>query len=82
MTYETRTCPLDGATRLFLFSDGVFEIGRPDGSMLETEAFQHALCSPHVTHSLDSLLAFVREVHGEEVLEDDFSIVKLDLAAP
>jgi serine phosphatase RsbU (regulator of sigma subunit) len=80
--YGAQRCIVPRPSQLFLFSDGVFEIGRPDGSMLETEAFQHALCSPHVTHSLDSLLAFVREVHGEEVLEDDFSIVKLDLAAP
>lgn len=77
--YQGQSCVLPRPSRLFLFSDGTFEIGRPDGTMLEYEAFQQMLASPGVSDQLEELLAFARRTHGEATLEDDFSIVKLEL---
>lgn len=37
-----------------------------------------AVSSPWVIMTLNSALDFVRELHGPELLEDDFSIVKCD----
>jgi serine phosphatase RsbU (regulator of sigma subunit) len=67
--------------RLFLFSDGVYEIHRPDGSMLEDAAFEEVItrAAPEGRSELDELLKFAREVHGTEVLEDDFSIIKMTI---
>jgi len=78
--YQSQTCVLPLSMQLFLFSDGTFEIGRPDGSMLEYEAFQQALCRLAGDRSapLEDLLAFVRRTHGQDTLEDDFSIVRLE----
>ncbi|MGQ0501923.1 MAG: PP2C family protein-serine/threonine phosphatase [Panacagrimonas sp.] len=77
--YQSQTCSIVRPSRLFLFSDGVFEIARPDGTMLDTPAFQRALVSPEVSHSLDDLLAFARHTRGADTLEDDFSIIKIEL---
>jgi sigma-B regulation protein RsbU (phosphoserine phosphatase) len=79
--YTGNSCVIEAPARLYLFSDGVFEIGRPDGSMLEPEVFTEFLARPPVAgeSELEALLAFARATHGEETLEDDFSIVKLQL---
>ena len=77
--YTGYSCVIPRASRLFLFSDGTFEIGRPDGTMLEYEAFQQLLCAPESAGILDELLQCARRTHGIDTLEDDFSIIKLEL---
>jgi serine phosphatase RsbU (regulator of sigma subunit) len=77
--YRGEECVLPAPSRLFLFSDGTFEIGRPDGTMMEFDAFLDVLSAPVAPGAceLDRLLEFVRCVHGPGPLEDDFSIIKL-----
>ena len=79
--YESTECTLDGPARLFLFSDGAYEITHPDGTMLESEAFEEVLTRavPQGSSDLQELLRFVRDFHGSEELEDDFSIVKMTI---
>jgi serine phosphatase RsbU (regulator of sigma subunit) len=80
--YRAQERALPAPSRLFLFSDGAFEIGRPDGSMLAFDDFVALLAQP-VTgdeSELDRLLDTVRAEHGPGPLEDDFSIVKLELS--
>jgi serine phosphatase RsbU (regulator of sigma subunit) len=79
--YTSEECVLASPSRLFVFSDGTFEVTRPDGSMLEDHAFREVLAQPLGANEseLDRLLDFAREVHGERTLEDDFSIVKLEV---
>src|SRR4030095_4005023 len=47
--YDREECTLVSPARLFLFSDGVYEITRPDGSMLEFQTFAQdiARVGPH-----------------------------------
>jgi serine phosphatase RsbU (regulator of sigma subunit) len=77
--YRAEECVLGAPANLYLFSDGVYEITKPDGEMLEFAAFEEALARPvpEATSELDELLAFAREMHGAPTLEDDFSIVKV-----
>lgn len=79
--YESEECTLVGPSRLFLFSDGVYEIHRPDGSMLPFSAFQDILARPAPAErsELDSLLQFAQDVRGGPLLEDDFSIVRMSV---
>ena len=79
--YDREECTLVSPARLFLFSDGVYEISKPDGSMLEFEAFEQALaCAvPDGRSELDELLRLACEVRGAETLEDDFSIIKMTI---
>jgi serine phosphatase RsbU (regulator of sigma subunit) len=77
--YVAEECTLDARDRLFLFSDGVYEITTPDGTMLEFAAFEEALARPVAddVSELDGLLAFARDAHGATTLEDDFSIIRM-----
>jgi serine phosphatase RsbU (regulator of sigma subunit) len=79
--YESHECTLAGPARLFLFSDGAYEITQPDGTMLEFEAFEEVLTRavPEGSSELQELLHFARDVHGSEDLDDDFSIIKMTI---
>ncbi len=81
--YKSEQCVIDAPARLFVFSDGAFEITRPDGSMLEAETFQELLSRPidPDLSELERLLLFARETNGNDSLEDDFSVMRLELAA-
>jgi serine phosphatase RsbU (regulator of sigma subunit) len=79
--FRSEECTLPTPARLYVFSDGVFEISRPDGAMLESATFEAVLAasSHRETSELDELLKLARDVRGAEVLEDDFSIIKMSV---
>jgi phosphoserine phosphatase RsbU/P len=62
--------------QLYLFSDGVFEIERPDGKMWTYDEFVPYLAGL-ADDPLDRLLAHARGLHGSDTLADDFSIVQV-----
>lgn len=79
--YETEERTLAGPARLFVFSDGVYEIQRPDDTMLPFSAFQDVLTRvpPAGRSELDELLEFARQVRGGPLLDDDFSIMRMTI---
>jgi serine phosphatase RsbU (regulator of sigma subunit) len=79
--YDRQECTLTSPSRLFLFSDGVTEINKPDGTMQEFEDFQKALAGAVASGQpeLNELLRMARQLHGDSVLDDDFSIIKMTI---
>ncbi|GAA4348932.1 hypothetical protein GCM10023165_35190 [Variovorax defluvii] len=79
--YEEERCALAAPARLYVFSDGTYEVAGPDGDLLGFPAIAKILARPagEGLSELDGLLAQVREVHGPGVLEDDFTIIKVAL---
>ncbi|MDM0018768.1 PP2C family protein-serine/threonine phosphatase [Variovorax saccharolyticus] len=77
--YQEQQCSLPSPARLFVFSDGAYEIHRPDGSLLDYSDFSEILVQPtrDGQSELDRLLHWARETHGDSVLEDDFTIVRM-----
>lgn len=69
-------------SKLFVFSDGTYEIKRPDGTMMELEEFIALLAQPATAPAskLDSILTEVRSQQNSEFFVDDFSIVEFQLA--
>jgi sigma-B regulation protein RsbU (phosphoserine phosphatase) len=66
--------------RLFLYSDGVYEIGKTDGEMWTFDEFAHYLAAQPMDDSvMDRLLAHARTLHGAEILADDFSMVQVSV---
>jgi serine phosphatase RsbU (regulator of sigma subunit) len=64
-----------------VFSDGAFEIARADGSTVQLPEFIQQLgkaASPK-NSKLDELVAWARAFRGEATLEDDLSIMELEL---
>ncbi len=78
MAFDTATLDLGPYARLLLFSDGVYEIERPDGSMWAFEEFVAFLQQlPGDASPLERLLPHVRGLRGGETLNDDFSMVQV-----
>jgi sigma-B regulation protein RsbU (phosphoserine phosphatase) len=76
--YETITRTTEPGSRLLVFSDGVFEIERPDGSMWTYAGLVENVTGLHGTQTslLDPLLAHVRALRGYRPLGDDLSIIE------
>lgn len=77
--FQSATTDLDAFAQLYLFSDGVFEIDKPEGPMWQFDEFaQYMESQPRAGAGLpDRLLEHVRKMHGSETLADDFSMVEV-----
>ena len=77
--YRTESCQVPEGGVLFVTSDGTYEITRPDGTMWQFEEFSQflALATASGKPPLDELSNYVRQLHGDGPLDDDFSIVQL-----
>ncbi|HYD83771.1 MAG TPA: PP2C family protein-serine/threonine phosphatase, partial [Opitutus sp.] len=80
-SYRTFERRLTGPARIYIVSDGTFEIARPDGTMWDFAEFQASFAAaPRENESdLDRLFAHVKSLHGPGPLDDDFSIVRFEL---
>jgi serine phosphatase RsbU (regulator of sigma subunit) len=80
-TYRSLDFRLPSPSSLFLFSDGVYEIHRPDGVLLDFNDFLDVLAAPLAPgeSALERALDFARSFHGPGPLDDDFTIVGFDL---
>lgn len=76
--YQTHEARIPPGSKLFLLSDGVYEIRQADGRMWDQENFLEALIEPLPAEMsrLDHLLAVARLRRGADQLDDDFSIVE------
>jgi sigma-B regulation protein RsbU (phosphoserine phosphatase) len=81
LQYDTREREIAPGGRLLVFSDGVFEVRRADGRVLEYGDFLGAMSDPQraSARTLDGLLAYARQAVGAGDLADDVSIVQVDL---
>lgn len=70
---------VEPGSHLYIYSDGVYEIEGPDGVMWDLEGFQDFLKrQPGSVSDLDALHAYVQNMHGSTVLDDDFSIMLIE----
>jgi phosphoserine phosphatase RsbU/P len=79
LPYDTRTIPVAEGARLLIYSDGVFEVEKPDGQMWQYTDFVERI-TPELASGGDLIerhLAFCREMSEAEVLGDDFSMVEV-----
>jgi phosphoserine phosphatase RsbU/P len=78
LPFETNRVGLDPSDRLFILSDGVFEIEKTDGENWDFDEFLHFMATlPPGAGAMDHLLAHVRQLHGSDTLADDFSMLEL-----
>jgi sigma-B regulation protein RsbU (phosphoserine phosphatase) len=76
--FARETVEVPDGSRLYVFSDGAFEVERPDGSMMLLEDLVEFVRCPVNGGScdLDVLFQHLLQVRGGPPLEDDFSIVR------
>ena len=78
--FETSEAVLDQFARLYVYSDGAFEIQLPDGGTWTQEAFLQFLCERQSDSvPMDAVLEHCTHLHGPGTLDDDCSIVQCDL---
>lgn len=78
--FEAAKTHVPANSRLYLFSDGVYEVDRPDGTMWSFEELQDYLSRPlsEPGAEIDALYRTLQKMHSANVLDDDFSLVRLD----
>jgi sigma-B regulation protein RsbU (phosphoserine phosphatase) len=76
--YDTQRIQLGPFARLLLYSDGVYEIDRPGRPMWKYKEFVEFVSTlPREEPVADQLLAHVRQLHGSDLLADDFSVLEV-----
>jgi PAS domain S-box-containing protein len=78
LKYPSARINLPSPAEIYLFSDGVYEIARPDGSWQSWAEFSRFL--QETQPPIDAIVHRMREMHGTEEFEDDFSLLKMKLA--
>jgi sigma-B regulation protein RsbU (phosphoserine phosphatase) len=63
---------------IYIFSDGAFEIPKPDGTMLSYEDFVSYLCS-NKDKGLDAIVQHIQEENGSPNLNDDLCLIKITI---
>ena len=78
-TYSTSKCFVGENSALYIYSDGVYEVEKPDGSMWRFVEFANYLQKVRSDNYsiLDRLYGHVKELGKSEVLEDDFTILEV-----
>ena len=78
--YEAAETDVPANSRLYLFSDGVYEVDRPDGTMWSFEELQDYLSRPVADSGaeIEALYKALQDMHAGDVLEDDFSLLRVD----
>ena len=81
LEFDSREASVPVGSRLFVYSDGAFEISRPDGSMWSFDEFLTTLTArPNGQESrMDALVTAVRQISERDDFNDDFSMVELVL---
>jgi serine phosphatase RsbU (regulator of sigma subunit) len=81
VAFEQQTYPLPESGRLYIFSDGIYEITRPDGTMLTFKEFVDILSSPSGSASapIDDTIDRLRAEMGGGDFDDDVSIIEITL---
>ena len=78
LDYGADSVQVDAFGKLFLFSDGAYEIELRDGSMWPFSEFINFMGRPAQdgNQGMDALVRHVRELSGTDEFADDFSIVE------
>lgn len=79
--YQAEEVLLTPGSRIYVFSDGIYELTKPDGKMLDYTGFvgmtREMIGAEGV--SLQTLVAKMKALNGSDQFDDDFSLVELYL---
>jgi len=82
--YEKAKIALKAFTRLYIYSDGIYEVTRPDGSMLKLDDFIKIVSK--LSHKGDAspreIIEEIRKTQGSDVFDDDVSLMEVRFLRP
>ncbi len=79
MKFAPAEMTIPPASRLFVFSDGAYEIARRDGTMMGHDDLRTLLAEAPVEGAVPWIMARLREKNAESVFDDDVSLVELSI---
>ena len=79
--YKSDTLIIKNPASLYIYSDGVYEIEKEDGKMWSLNEFIDFIAEHNNEEGteMNELFEFVQKLSNSEVLEDDFSIVRINI---
>jgi sigma-B regulation protein RsbU (phosphoserine phosphatase) len=79
MNFGEGSRDLPAFSRLYIFSDGIYEVTRPDGTILTYEEFVGILADSKRSSgaALEHTIGAIRAARGGDQFEDDVSIIEL-----
>jgi sigma-B regulation protein RsbU (phosphoserine phosphatase) len=82
MKYTSASALVAPGSKMYLFSDGVYEVDDPAGEMWSLDDLEAFLSSepPEGVCEMDALYATLQKMHGSPILEDDFSMLRATFA--
>jgi len=80
IVYKSGSVEVEIPSRLYVFSDGAFEVDRPDGSMWSFAELKEFIKEPSKDDAseIDALYTSLQEMHGGKDLADDFSMLRIE----
>ncbi len=81
MNFEGNEQAVAPDSRLYLYSDGVYEVARPDGRLLMLDGFLEVLssCARPGVACTECVLATTRKLQDSAEFKDDFSLLEVTL---
>lgn len=79
VVYKKADHPVGYLARLYIFSDGVYEIEKPEGSIWQFKEFSEFMNTnpPEGRSRLDHLYSHAKNIGNQDNFEDDFTIVEV-----
>lgn len=79
-TFETQSAKVPAGSRLYVYSDGVSEIDKPGGGLLNIDGLVNLLAqgAKEQGSRVERLLDAARTLQGSPEFKDDFSLVELE----
>ncbi|UIE38800.1 PP2C family protein-serine/threonine phosphatase [Leptodesmis sichuanensis] len=81
--FVNQRCDIGVGSTLYVFSDGVYEIIKPDGEIWGLEGLMDLVCSQQEVISVQGLnyiLNYIKTLSPNEAFEDDVSLLRIDFS--
>ncbi|MGQ9871137.1 PP2C family protein-serine/threonine phosphatase [Leptodesmis sp.] len=81
--FVNQRCDISVGSTLYVFSDGVYEIIKPDGDIWGLEGLMDLVCSQQEKISgqgLNYILNYIKTLSPNEAFEDDVSLLRIDFS--
>lgn len=81
--FDDNYCDIEESSTLYIFSDGAYEIHKPDGTIWGLEAFIHLLTEFRKTntYNLNQVIHEIQTLTSKDTFEDDFSLLKVNFSS-
>ncbi|HEY9598303.1 MAG TPA: PP2C family protein-serine/threonine phosphatase [Cyanophyceae cyanobacterium] len=78
--YKDECCEVAPSSTLYIFSDGIYEINQPDGTVWGLEPFIKLLmdCRQNGIGTLDPILVALQAVNPKDYFDDDVSLLEVN----